>query len=125
MIPLEEILELHNKSIIDFGGSHGVRDLGLLESAIARPFQTSEVNELYHTDFEKAAALGESLIVSHPFVDGNKRTRTLAMVSFLMNAGYKFTATPDSLYNFIINISTRAIGFDKIAQWFEENAVKI
>jgi death-on-curing protein len=125
MIPLEEILELHNKSMLDFGGPHGVRDLGLLESAIARPFQTFGGNELYKNLFEKAAALGESLIINHPFVDGNKRTGMLAMFSFLINAGYRFTATPDSLYNFIINISTGAIEFDEIAQWLKENTSKI
>jgi death-on-curing protein len=124
MILLEDILELHNKSILDFGGSHGVRDLGLVESAIARPFQTFGGDELYKNIFEKAAALGESLIINHPFVDGNKRTGMLAMVSLLMSSGYLFTATPDNLYNFIIDIATGNISFDGIVEWLKENTVE-
>lgn len=84
MISIDDILELHSKSIRDFGGSSGIRDLGLLESAIARPFQTFEGKYLYETVFEKAAALGESLIKNHPFFDGNKRIGMLVMVSWLI-----------------------------------------
>ena len=124
MILLEDILELHNKSIIDFGGSHGVRDLGLVESAIARPFQTFGGEELYKNIFEKAAALGESLIINHPFVDGNKRTGMLAMLSLLISAGSRFTATPDNLYNFIIDIATGNISFDMIVEWLKGNTVE-
>ena len=61
MIVVGDILELHKKSINDFGGSHGIRDIGLLESAIARPFQTFGGEDLYPTVFEKAAAPKESL----------------------------------------------------------------
>ena len=124
MIFLEDILELHNKSILDFGGGHGVRDLGLVESAIARPFQTFGGEELYKNIFEKAAALGGSLIVNHPFVDGNKRTGMLAMVSLLISSGYRFTATPDNLYNFIIDIATGNISFDNIVEWLWENTAE-
>jgi death-on-curing protein len=74
MIEKNYILKLHYRSIEAYGGSHGVRDEGLLESAIARHFQTFGGDDLYPSTFEKAAALCESLIVNHPFVDGNKRT---------------------------------------------------
>ena len=77
MILIEDILELHRKSIIDFGGSDGVRDRGLLESAIARPFQTFGGEDLYPTVYEKAAALGESLIVNHPLLMGIKEPARL------------------------------------------------
>ncbi len=105
---LNDILVLHEKSINDFGGSHGIRDVGLLESAIARPFQTFGGEDLYPTTFEKAAALAESLIINHPFVDGNKRTGMLAMVSLLIKDQYHLNASSDDLYNFVINISTGA-----------------
>ena len=91
MILINDILELHEKSIVDFGGSHGIRDIGLLESAIARPFQTFGGEDLYRTTFEKAAALAESVIINHPFVDGNKRTGMLAMVSLLLNGQFLMT----------------------------------
>src|SRR4051812_5127808 len=111
MIAIKDILELHSRSIKDFGGSEGIRDMGLLESAIARPFQTFGGRDLYDTIFEKAAALGESLIINHPFVDGNKRTGMLAMVSLLMENNLLFVAAPNDVYNFIINISTGAISY--------------
>ena len=82
MILPDDILEIHKRSIEDYGGSQGIRDASLLESAIARPFQTFEEKDLYPTFYEKAAALGESLIINHPFVDGNKRTGMAAMYAF-------------------------------------------
>ena len=125
MILLNDILELHQKSIHDFGGSHGIRDIGLLEAALARPFQTFGGNDLYPTIFEKAAALGESLIKNHHFVDGNKRTGLLGIVSFLINHQYIFKASPDDLYNFVINISTGAVSFDEIVAWLKGNTEHI
>ncbi len=123
MISINDILVLHEKSINDFGGSHGIRDVGLLESAIARPFQTFGGEDLYPTTFEKAAALAESLIINHPFVDGNKRTGMLAMVSLLINDQYQLNASSDDLYNFVINISTGALSFDGIVEWLKANTV--
>jgi len=123
VISINDILVLHEKSINDFGGSHGIRDVGLLESAIARPFQTFGGEDLYPTTFEKAAALAESLIINHPFVDGNKRTGMLAMVSLLINDQYQLNASSDDLYNFVINISTGALSFDGKVEWLKANTV--
>jgi death-on-curing protein len=120
VITLKDILLLHEKSINDFGGSHGIRDAGLLEAAIARPFQTFGRSDLYPTVIEKAAALGESLIKNHPFVDGNKRTGLLAMASFLLNNQYSFHAASEELYSFIINISTGSLSFDEIVVWLNK-----
>ena len=64
MISADDILILHERSITDYGGMKGIRDLGLLESAIARPFQTFSGNDLYPEAFQKAAALAESLIIN-------------------------------------------------------------
>jgi death on curing protein len=72
MILKEDVLDLHRKSIERYGGSHGIRDIALLESAIARPMQTFDGIEFYPSIIEKAAALGESLIKNHPFIDGKK-----------------------------------------------------
>ena len=83
MITKEIVLRLHTLSIAQFGGSHGTRDEGLLESAIARPYQTFGGNDLYPTVFEKAAAIAESIVINHPFVDGNKRTGFLTCWQFL------------------------------------------
>lgn len=123
MISIDDILKLHNRSILDFGGSYGIREIGLLESAIARPFQTFEGEYLYPTIFEKAAALGESLIKNHPFIDGNKRTGMIAMASLLIENNLHITALPDNFYNFIIAISTASISFQEIVEWLKSNTI--
>jgi len=66
MISIEQALKIHTIAIEKFGGANGVRDLGGLESALSRPFQTFGGKDLYPTIFEKAAAIGESLIMDHP-----------------------------------------------------------
>ncbi len=122
MISVKDVLSLHKQSIQDYGGSDGIRDLGLLESAIARPFQTFSKTDLYPTVLEKAAALAESLIINHPFVDGNKRTGLLCMVGFLILNNYKMTARPEDLYQFVIDISTGSLAFDQIVDWLKNNS---
>ena len=121
MIKIEEVFELHEKSILDYGGSRGLRDIGLLQSALARPFQTFGGEDLYPTIFEKAAALGESLIVNHPFIDGNKRTGMLCMTALLIINNYTFIASSNEFYNFVINISTGSISFEEIVTWLKTN----
>jgi death on curing protein len=92
-----------------------------LKSAIARPFQTFDGVDLYPTVFEKAAALGESLIINHPFIDGNKRTGTVGMIALLEEYGFMFTANENDLYNFIVSISTGEKRFDDIVTWLKKN----
>ena len=89
MIQLNNILELHKQSIKLYGGSMSIRDEGLLQSAIQRPFQTFGGKYLYATVYEKAAALGESLIENHPFVDGNKRTGGFSNIYFSNGIWYR------------------------------------
>ena len=125
MILVEDILKLHQASIIDYGGGEGVRDIGLLESAIARPFQTFGGENLYKTVFEMAAALGESLIINHPFVDGNKRTGLLGMLSLLLEYNLSLKATEEETYNFTIKISTGEIKFEEIVIWLKNNSKAI
>ena len=79
MISVQQALQIHTIAIEKFGGADGIRDLNGLESALARPFQTFDAMDLYPSSFEKAAAIGESIIVNHPFIDGNKRTGYLMM----------------------------------------------
>ena len=122
MILLEDILLLHDMSIRDYGGMKGIRDIGLLESAIARPFQTFDSKDLYPTSIEKAAALSESLIINHPFLDGNKRTGLLGMLSILLEYKIEINANEGDLYNSIIQLSTGEIKFDEIVAWLNKNA---
>lgn len=121
MISIEQALKIHTIAIKKFGGANGVRDLNGLESALARPFQTFGGEDLYPAIFEKAAAIGESLIMNHPFIDGNKRTGYLLMEALLRYEGYKITASDEYLYNFVINISTGSISFEEIVEWLKNN----
>lgn len=121
MITLTDILLLHEFSIADYGGGEGVRDEGLLLSAISRPFQTFDGEELYATPIEKAAALVESLIVNHPFVDGNKRVGMLAMVALLNECGINIMVSSEELYQFIIAISTGSLTYEDILAWLKVN----
>ena len=85
---LVRVYEIHEVIITETGGLPGLREASLLHSAVARPFVTFDGQELYPTDFEKAAALFHSLIKSHPFMDGTKRTAFAATLFFLESCGY-------------------------------------
>ena len=124
MISKEDIIQLYHFSIEKFGGADGLRDLGLLESAAARPYQTFGGLDLYPGALEKAAAIIESIVINHPFIDGNKRTGFLAMFAILEEEGYKLTANNESAYSFTIKISTGEIHFDEIVAWLKTNTAK-
>ena len=121
MITKEMILRLHELSIIQYGGAQGIRDEGLIESAIARPYQSFGGQDLYPTVFEKAAAIAQSIIINHPFIDGNKRTGFLAMLATLQYEHYSLTAKTDLIYFFVIDISTGTKSFEDIVDWLTAN----
>ena len=125
MISLQEILLLHEKSIQDFGGSPGVRDYDLLESAAIRPFQSFEGVEFYSTVFEKTASLLESIIKNHPFIDGNKRTGLLAVFVLLYRNDLILDASQEDAYSFIIKVASSEITFEEITLWFQQNSKQI
>jgi death-on-curing protein len=121
MITVKQALEIHEILIEKYGGSTGVRDLDGLESALARPFQTFGGEDLYPDFFAKAAAIAESIIINHPFIDGNKRTGYVLMESILRYGSIKIIADDESLYNFMISISTGEKRFDDIVAWLKKN----
>jgi death on curing protein len=91
----QQVLRIHARSIELFGGDTGVRDLGLVESALAQPRASFDGTELYPTLADKAAALAYSLVRNHPFLDGNKRTGYGAMMMFLGRNGHTIGAPLD------------------------------
>lgn len=117
-----ELLFLHTVAIQEYGGSDGVRDSGALEAAIARPWSASFEQEHFPTIFEKAAALTESVIQRHPFVDGNKRTGVSAGAYLLSTLGHELTATNDELEEFAVAVATRDLAFEPMARWFEDHS---
>ncbi|MEJ7819370.1 MAG: type II toxin-antitoxin system death-on-curing family toxin [Rubrobacteraceae bacterium] len=119
---LSEVLFFHTASIKRYGGSAGVRDEESLLAAIERPWQASFGHEHFGTPFEKAAALMESIIRRHPFVDGNKRTATASATYLLSTFGYKLRAGQKDLEDFAVNVAEGAFKTENIALWFEDHA---
>lgn len=118
-LTLPDVLAMHEDQIGRYGGSHGVRDPGLLESALYRP-QTG-----YYADLiEEAAALWESLAQNHPFIDGNKRTAFAATWTFLAINGAQLTADSTETYRFISGLyETATFTFGNLAVWLRDNVV--
>jgi death-on-curing protein len=121
MISISEALEIHKILINTFGGSHGVRDLNGLRSALARPFQTFDNKELYPRPIDKTACLLESILSNHPFIDGNKRTGYVLARLYLINNGIDIHASEADKYEFIIDIASRKIIFEQIVKWLEDH----
>lgn len=119
MISIKEALQIHSTVIVQHGGSTGVREMNLLESALNRPFQTFDGSELYPTAIEKAAAIVESVVKNHPFSDGNKRTGYVLCRLLLMGSGLDIKASLEDKYKFVISISTGEINYDEIKSWLE------
>src|SRR5580765_671073 len=122
MIPIKEVEQIHNLLIDTFGGSHGIRDISALESALARPFQTFDNKELYPTPIDKAASLIESILNNHPFIDGNKRTGYVLARLFLLQNGVDIKANQQDKYEFVMDIASGKMRFEEIASWLENHS---
>jgi death-on-curing protein len=123
-LTVEQVLFLHARLIEETGGSHGIRDIGLLESAVARPQAAFEGEELYPDLFSKAAALLHSLIRNHPFIDGNKRAGITAAALFLRANGFVLDADNPELKTFALRVARRNIGVPEVARWLRKHTVK-
>lgn len=118
-IDKETALAIHSATIARFGGLDGVRDEGLLESALAQPFQTFGGEELYPTVAQKAARYTYGIALNHPFADGNKRTATAIMGAFLRMNGYRFKPRHDELLATMLGVADGSISFEQLAEWLE------
>jgi len=117
----DEALAIHSTLLERFGGPSGIRDYGLLESALYRP-RTGHYKDLA----EMAAALFESLIMNHPFVDGNKRVAFFATDVFLRMNGYKLKVDAKNAHRFLIGLlENNCCSFDQLLPWIRKHAVKI
>ena len=120
-LTVAEVLAMHADQIERYGGSHEIRDQGLLEAALYRP-QTG-----YYTDLiGEAAALWESLGQNHPFIDGNKRTAFAAMYTFLAINGLRLTAEAQETYVFLDALyEANQFSFDKLVLWLRSHVIEI
>lgn len=117
---LEDVLFFHTVCIALYGGASGVRDRGSLEAALARPWLVVSGEEAFPTPYDKAAAVCESIIRRHPFVDGNKRTAVSAAAYLLERHGLRLTATQVELEEFVVEVAETRKPTSGLARWFEE-----
>ena len=122
---LPEVLFFHTVSIERYGGSEGVRDEESLLAAIERPWQASFGREHFASPFEKAAALMESIIRRHPFVDGNKRTATASASYLLFTFGYEIEARQKDLEDFAVSVALGELETGGISLWFERHTRQV
>lgn len=118
-LTLDEVMSLHGQILKQSGGTAGVRDLGSLESAIAQPMMTFGAEDLYPTLVDKAAALAFSLVINHPFVDGNKRTGHAAMETFLVMNDLEIFAPVDEQESVILSLAAGLLDREDFTKWLE------
>ncbi len=124
-LTLEEVLDLYKGLMDQSGGSRGIRSLGGLESALAQPLMTFGGSDLYPTLVEKASALGFSLIMNHPFVDGNKRIGHAAMETFLVLNGYEISAGVEEQEELILRLAAGELSREAFTGWLATHVVEI
>jgi death-on-curing protein len=117
----QQILKLHSQLIQETGGSGGVRDEKLLESALETPFQSFGGEELYPSTQAKAARLCYGLVKNHAMVDGNKRIGTHVMLVFLALNGYELEYTQKELSDTILDVAAGHMSYEKLLNWIIEH----
>lgn len=122
---LVEVLSLHRQIIAHSGGTLGVHDLGALQSALAQPRMTFGGEDLYPTLVDKAAAVGFSIVMNHPFVDGNKRTGHAAMETFLVLNGMEISASVDEQEQVILALASGNSGRESLVEWLKQHITAI
>ena len=113
----EQVISLHKRLIEITGGSDGIRDYGMLDSALSNPFQSFEDEELYPSVQAKAAQLCFGIVNNHPMVDGNKRLGTHVMLVFLALNGYDLSYTQQELSDTILDLASGKIGAEDMLRW--------
>lgn len=121
-LTLDEVLGIHADQIRRYGGSPGLRDLGLLQSALGMPEATFEGEFLHGTLFEKAAAYLFHIARNHPFVDGNKRTALMCALVFLGLNGRRLEADADALYALVDGVAAGSVDKAEVAVFLRRNA---
>ena len=123
-LTLKEILILQNKIIEQSGGTHGIRDIKMLESALTQPFMMFNGKYLYETIIDKAAALLYSLVMNHPFIDGNKRLGHAATEIFLILNNYKISCEENVQEEMILKLANGELKRSELKAWLEKIITK-
>ncbi|EGO65249.1 type II toxin-antitoxin system death-on-curing family toxin [Acetonema longum] len=121
LLTVPDIILLHQKLIEQTGGSHGIRDISLIESAINRPLATFDGQDLYPSENAKIAAVTYSLVNNHAFVDGNKRVGVAAMLLLLRINGYRLPYTQQELVALGLSLANGSAAEKDILIWIENH----
>ncbi len=124
MISVDEAIQIQSLLIEIFGGSKGIRNKDSLKSALIRPYQTFEQTVLYPKPEDKAAAILESIIMNHPFIDGNKRIGYVLMRITLLENEMDVDASLEEKFEFIMNIAKGEMNFEQIQNWIQSKLIK-
>lgn len=124
-VTLEQIIEVQQILLQKYGGSSGIRDQGLLESAIHRPQASVFGKEAYPTLFDKAAVICQSLLMNHAFVDGNKRVAFAACHLTLLSNEWDLTTDSEKTYDFLISVIHKHTNWPEISAWLKQHSKKI
>ena len=117
----DRVLAIHRRQIAEHGGGDGVRDMGLLESALARPLNIAAYEP--EADIARlAAAYAFGIAKNHPFIDGNKRTAYVAMETFMIKNGLRLNATQEEKYLTFLALADGSLSEDELAQWLRERS---
>jgi death on curing protein len=122
-IELEDVIRIHDRQIQKFGGTPGIRDIGLLESALAQPQATFSEQLLHPTIWAQAAAYLFHLTMNHPFLDGNKRTAFAVMDTFLRLNGFVFNNSQEQKYKLVMQVVERRISKEDLAAHLEQSSI--
>jgi death on curing protein len=117
-----EILVLHDLQLATFGGAAGVRDHGLLESALARPRNLLMYRRKKLSQARLAAAYAFGIIRNHPFIDGNKRTALVISFAFLEVNGVEISASEEETYHMFVDLAAGRVSEEQLAEWISENS---
>lgn len=123
-LTLGEVVELHQRLLNQSGGAPGIRDLGLLESALAQPKATFGGADLHPTLIDKAAAIGFALVANHAFMDGNKRIGHAAMEVFLLLNDYEIDASVDEQERLMLDVASGTIDRPRLTHWLAGHVKK-
>lgn len=121
-LSVEQVLFIHARLIDETGGEHGIRDLGMVKAAVDRPKTTFDGQELYPDIYVKAAALMESLVNNHAFLDGNKRTGITVVALFLLRNDLKISATNTQMVEFTVQVAQSQLDLGAIENWLRAHS---
>ena len=124
-LAIDEVMVIHEKMIEEFGGRSPIHDFTLLHSAVERPRATFNGMDLYPSIFDKAAALIHSLILNHPFDDGNKRTAITSCAAFLSFNRVRLNLPKHESIQFTLDIDSHKLTLEEIASWLKNHSDSI